>query len=264
MLLLFAGKVNFSLKKKNVEKAYTYISRNAYVASCLQNGTIIGYNCGRTIVEVYADKKLNEKVQEYKIIVFPWNNNKFPLFVNRWNGVPEDKIPCDLVEIPAGTPNYNIHKSLLICKVAAEAYDRMSAVANAQGIFFKITHAYRSCFDQAALIEESIKTRGKEKTMATAAPVGFSEHHTGLAIDVSGAVRENGTFITANEEVYKWLADNCYRYGFMIKNLKGKEHITGTVYEPWHIRYIGDTNVTKLLHDYNFTLDEYIEIKSME
>ena len=98
--------------------------------------------------------------------------------------------------------------------------------------------------------------------MRQAAPVGFSEHHTGLALDVGGMQKLDGTYVTTNQEVYEWLDENCYKYGFMIKNLKGKEYITGTKYEPWHIRYIGDVKVTEILHQKEITLDEYLEVVS--
>ena len=124
------------------------------------------------------------------------------------------------------------------------------------GICFKVNYAYRSYEEQEKIIEETAKVMGMEETMKTAAPAGFSEHHTGLALDVSGAIREDGTHITENEDAYKWLADNCYKYGFMIKNLKGKEHITGFKYEPWHYRYVG-VELATTLYQKNLTLEEY-------
>lgn len=263
-IVLYEGKADFTLKENSEGKTYTYVSRNAYVASCLQSGTIIGYGSGRTVIELYTDRTLSEKIAEYKIIVLPGKNDRFPLFVNRWNGVTENREPKDLIKISKGAKFYSPHRDMVICRSAAEAYERMAEAAANDHIYLKMNDAYRSHKHQKELIEQTAKIKGIEETMKTAAPAGFSEHHTGLAMDISGAIDENGLHITENEDAYEWLANNCYRYGFMIKNLKGKEDITGTAYEPWHIRYIGDNTITKYLHDNELTLDEYIEIKSKE
>ncbi len=258
-IVVQAGKVDKTLEKKYRGKSVVFISNNAYVASCLQNGIIIGYEQGTTTVDVYEKQSLQNRIDSLNVIVTPSVNKRMPLFVNRWNGVPRGYRPDNLIEKPAGEQFYSISRKILICADAAEAYEAMARDAmQKDGICFKVNYAYRSYEEQEKIIEETDKVMGMEETMKTAAPAGFSEHHTGLALDVSGAIREDGTHITENEDAYKWLADNCYKYGFMIKNLKGKEHITGTAYEPWHIRYIGDLEITELLHAVKITLDEYL------
>lgn len=62
---------------------------------------------------------------------------------------------------------------------------------------------------------------------------GFSEHETGLALDINLDTGIN------NEDVYYWLVNNSYKYGFIIRYPEGKTSITGILYEPWHIRYLG-------------------------
>lgn len=263
-ITLFAGEADFSLADKYRGAGYTFVSTNAYAASCLQDGTVIGYKEGDAVIEVYEDRTLNEKKATCNVIVLPGENKKFPLYVNRWNGIPKNAVPEDLIEVHRGTKNYNIGKSIFLCKKAADAYDKLAEAANSEGVFLKITYAYRNYDEQEKLVKESIRKKGEREALKLAAPAGFSEHHTGLAIDVSGAVNSKGKPITSNDKAYRWLNDNCYKYGFMIKNLKDKQHVTGTSYEPWHIRYIGDSDITKILHEYNLTLDEYIYMKSRQ
>lgn len=263
-IILEKGKADFSLTYRYEGKKMTYVSNNAYVASCLQNGIVIAYEQGSTMLSVYADSERREKVAEIFIIVLSSDRDSLPLLVNRWNGVIMADMSADLIEIPAGTCNYNLNESIFLDREAADAFDKMAADANRDGIFFKVTHGYRTFEKQAELIKKCIEKKGMKETMKIAAPVGFSEHHTGLAMDVSGMVKEDGTAVTENKDALKWIAENCYKYGFMIKNLKGKEHITGTSYEPWHIRYIADTEIARYLHDNYMTLDEYLEMKVQE
>lgn len=258
-IVLKEGSFDKTLYKKFVNKKYVFVSNNAYIASCLQNGIIVGGHQGKVNIEIYEDQLRCKKIASISIIVIPSVNKKLPLFVNRWNGLPKEYKPNNLIEKPAGQKYYNLEHSILICEEAAEAYEKMAKdAANKANIHLKVSYAYRSYEEQEKLIEELIKINGETETKHTAAPAGFSEHHTGLAIDVSGAIREDGTHITENEDAYKWIANNCHKYGFMIKNLEGKEHITGTKYEPWHIRYIGDLEVTRYLYEKNFTLDEFL------
>ena len=54
---------------------------------------------------------------------------------------------------------------------------------------------------------------------------------------------------------FKWIKDNAHNYGFIVRYLKDKENITGYIYEPWHLRYVGD--IAKFLYENNLTLEEY-------
>ncbi len=247
-------------KTEGTPDNFEFISNDAYVASCLRNGKIVGYKRGTTFITI---KENSDIVAMIKVIVLPWIKKSFPVYVNRRNGVGgESFTPENLITVEKGEKHWNSLKDIRICKEAATAYVKMSEAAEIEGIHMRVIHGYRSYDEQLEILEKLIKTNGEEKARSIGAPAGFSEHHTGLAMDVGGEKDEEGRFITSNKEVYKWIEDNCYVYGFMLKNLKGKEHITGTKYEPWHIRYIGDTDITKLLHDQYWTYDEYLEYKS--
>ena len=97
-------------------------------------------------------------------------------------------------------------------------------------------------------------TYGQELTDTFSARPGHSEHQTGLAFDV-GAIDDD----FANWPSGIWLKENAHKYGFIIRYPKGKQHITGYKYEPWHIRYLGVDLATKVYNS-GLTLEEYLGI----
>ena len=90
----------------------------------------------------------------------------------------------------------------------------------------------------------------KERDKVSARP-GFSEHQTGLAIDINSL---DESF--ENTVAGKWLAENSSKYGFILRYPKGKEGITGYNYEPWHLRYVGKKLAT-YLYKHNLVFEEY-------
>nr|WP_250130198.1 M15 family metallopeptidase [Jeotgalicoccus sp. WY2] len=100
---------------------------------------------------------------------------------------------------------------------------------------------------------------GKEAADRYSAEPGHSEHQTGLAIDVGSydsAVLLQTSFEYTPE--FQWLKDVAHEYGFIIRYMKGKEDITGYMYEPWHLRYVGDK--APAIYESGLTLEEYFEL----
>ena len=87
---------------------------------------------------------------------------------------------------------------------------------------------------------------------------GFSEHNTGLAVDLYGSGDTSLSPSFANTAAYKWLMENCADYGFVLRFPKGKEAITGVIYEAWHFRYVGDPAIAHAIMDNNLCLEEYL------
>ena len=87
----------------------------------------------------------------------------------------------------------------------------------------------------------------------TARP-GYSEHQTGLAIDVKDGSGQYAFF--KNSDEYKWMKDNAHKYGFILRYPEGKEHITGFSFEAWHYRYVG-VDVATFIYENDLTFDEY-------
>ena len=115
--------------------------------------------------------------------------------------------------------------------------------------------AYRSYKSQKEVYNNRVKAVGRKKAEDYVAKPGFSEHQTGLCIDITN---RDKYFVKGTEEA-DWLANNCYKYGFIIRYPEGKENITGISYEPWHIRYVGK-EIAKQIHNKGITLEEYLGV----
>jgi len=138
------------------------------------------------------------------------------------------------------------------------AFNKMKSDASSQGVNLKIISGYRSYSSQKSIYNNYVKKDGVTKADTYSARAGHSEHQTGLAADINSLYT---SFINTKEG--KWLNDNCYKYGFIIRYPKGKSDITGYMYEPWHIRYVGVELATKLYNGGNWiTLEEYFGITS--
>ena len=86
---------------------------------------------------------------------------------------------------------------------------------------------------------------------------GFSEHQTGLALDINTASRSAHFETTAT---YRWLIENCWRYGFILRYPTAKTETTGIIYEPWHYRYVGQEAAAEI-YQQGVCLEEYIAAK---
>lgn len=144
-------------------------------------------------------------------------------------------------------------------KEAAEALKDMFDGAKADGIYLAGVSAYRSESTQSVLFNNYVERDGEEKARTYSAVPGHSEHQTGLAIDVSGSdgkCAATGCFGGTPEAV--WIAGHAHEYGFIVRYPEGKQSITGYMYEPWHIRYVGK-EVASEIASRDITLEEYLD-----
>lgn len=133
--------------------------------------------------------------------------------------------------------------------------------ARSQGINPIVREGFRTRDDQEEIMKNRInkyisegysKTEAKNKAHDEVAKPGTSEHELGLAVDINAG--EGST----PEQVYSWLTENAYKYGFILRYPSGKESITGIDYEPWHYRYVGKKSA-KEIHNKQITLEEYLK-----
>ena len=97
----------------------------------------------------------------------------------------------------------------------------------------------------------------REDALLTVAPAHYSEHETGLAVDIVAVTNQRLDATQENARENIWLQENCYKYGFILRYPKGKEEITGFSYESWHFRYVGKA-AAKEIYDKGITLEEYL------
>lgn len=129
--------------------------------------------------------------------------------------------------------------------------------AQAQGINISNSYSgYRSYQDQTQLYNNYVNLHGEEEANTFSAKPGFSEHQTGLTFDLKDF---NGQLVE-DPITSQWIKDNCAKYGFIIRYPEGKEDITGYIYEPWHIRYVGEEAANQIMNN-NTTLEQYLGVK---
>lgn len=131
-------------------------------------------------------------------------------------------------------------------------------VADMQGLGFAISDRYsgfRSYDYQASLYASYVANDGQAEADRYSARPGHSEHQTGLAFDLL----DSGGQLLEEPEASQWLADNAHRYGFVVRYLPGKEHITGYMAESWHVRYIGQEATA--IYQSGLTLEEYYGVE---
>lgn len=179
------------------------------------------------------------------------------ILVNKSSPIPRD-YSVDLCNI-----KYSDKK--VDCLIAIHL-NSMLDDAHAVGYNIMVCSGYRSVEYQRGLFENKVNRllesgMDKETAIKEAAkvvmPPGCSEHHTGLAVDIVSSRNSELDESQAETPENRWLRDNAYRYGFILRYPKGKEEITGVIYEPWHFRYVG-SYIAKYMYIEGFTLEEFL------
>ena len=192
--------------------------------------------------------------------------NGMPILVNRDNLLPDDYQTVDLINL------YDYcDKSVVTIKgngiegerIAVDALMTMLRAAIADGIStWQVSAGYRTVAYQQKLFDNQVyeymqnglsRENAKSATRKTVADPGSSEHHLGLAFDITvPGVAFKGT------KQANWMAEHCWEYGFILRYTEEKESITGFLAEPWHFRYVGVEHAL-IMRDENLCLEEYLE-----
>ena len=145
---------------------------------------------------------------------------------------------------------------------AYEAYLKLKEALAKEGVNIDLDSARRSVAEQEDIIKRFTKKYGADYVKKYVAVPGYSEHHTGLALDLY--LNIDGKDVYLNEDMVKYpdiwekIHQKLADYGFILRYLKDKEHITGYNYEPWHIRYLDDVDLAKQITAKGITLEEYL------
>lgn len=181
--------------------------------------------------------------------------------INSTHPLAEDYVPDNLVYSDNNENNFHnyLDPTLKPC-VTKETYDAFCVLqknALKDGLHIIIDSGYRSYDYQVKIWDRNSEFKGVDYTFNAVALPGTSEHQSGLAFDI-GLLKDGKMVTDLAEEAkaYKWMADNAHKYGFILRYPKGKENVTGIMYEPWHFRYVG-TSLACLLHDKGLTMEEY-------
>ena len=135
-------------------------------------------------------------------------------------------------------------------------FNKLQSDAAAQGLNIWFSSGFRSYDYQSQIYNNYVARDGQAAADTYSARPGYSEHQSGLAIDVN---QIDDSFIGTPEAI--WLENHCHEYGFILRYPQGKQDITGYKYESWHIRYVG-TDMSYAIHSSGLTLEEYFGIDS--
>ena len=139
-------------------------------------------------------------------------------------------------------------------KETYQAYQKLQAFLKKENMDIVLSSAYRSISTQQALYDEMIREKGVDYVKQFVAEPGYSEHHTGLALDIEILSIEEDLL----NEKYQRMHQVLPQFGFILRYPKNKKEITGYDYEPWHIRYVG-TVPARIMYERGLTLEEYLQ-----
>lgn len=171
------------------------------------------------------------------------------VLVNSSSYLPEAYVPDDLTDIDT---QYAVNGVSLV-KEAADAFTQMSKASVDAGRNFYASLGYRSYADQNAAYQSLLNQMDQDQADEETFRPGFSEHQTGLAVNVSPTYEKKDF---AKSEVMKWLNEHCTEYGFIERYPVGKSLITGVDDEPDHYRYLG-RKLAEAVTSTHLTYDEY-------
>ena len=176
--------------------------------------------------------------------------NTFYTLVNKYNYLRDDFVPNNLVEM---TTPYS-KEGIYLVEEARDNFYKLVDKAKEEGLTIRAISAYRGYTYQKRLYDKYVEADGVNKADTYSARPGFSDHQTGLAIDIDNTISSFENFTNTKE--YQWMLDNSYKYGFILRYPSGKESITTYQFESWHYRYVG-LKLAKKIKASNLTFDEY-------
>ena len=174
------------------------------------------------------------------------------IVVNRWNELPED-YDVELTELSNGQ---------MVDSRIYPYLQEMFDAARTEGVYPVVREGYRTAEEQQEILDDKIQNyinqgysqvKAERTAKEWVALPGTSEHQLGIAVDINADKSK-----CSNEDVHGWLAENAYKYGFVLRYPPGKQKITGTSYEPWHYRYVGE-EAAKEIYERGICLEEYFK-----
>lgn len=258
-----------ALNKLNVENTLFVVNNNYYNSDINYDDNTLNLMHGTYYINDNLDRYLSYQENhnlEVDEIITRINSNldyeyytntvttdlskKYLILVNKYNYLKSDYVPDNLVKIDS---NYGINSGYLE-STTYENFKKMTDDAKVDNVNLYAYSPYRSYNTQVGLYNRYVERDGKKEADTYSAIAGFSEHQTGLAVDISKVGGNISGFENTNE--FKWLQNNAYKYGFILRYPEGKEYITGYQYESWHYRYVS-VEVSTKIKDLGITFEEY-------
>lgn len=232
----------YKISHRNADRASVLWQINGNAGTLTEDGKFTATQAGTALLTVsdisngLTDTLLVHVVDSPEDVDFVVEVNGIPV-ANKTYPVPKDYNPGLLSE-------------------TYDAFMELKLAALNDGLEINFMSGFRSYEEQTEVYANWNEVYPDGSADRVSARPGHSEHQLGLAIDVNSI-----EFSFADTPEGLWLAENCWKYGFIIRYKEGTEEITGYMYEPWHIRYLGK-ELAKDVHFSGLTLEEYLGIDS--
>ena len=180
------------------------------------------------------------------------------VFVNKTHKLPDDYE----AKLPLITVKNSFGREFQIEPETYRHFEQLRTVLKQKGIQIELDSVYRSVARQKEIAAEFTQKYGADYVKKYVAVPGYSEHHTGLAVDiclvVDGKIIDDNDEMIAQKEIFAQIHPLLTEYGFILRYPQGKDNITGYSYEPWHFRYVGKETAKKI-NDAGLTMEEYMK-----
>ena len=240
IIFLFGVYQAISLQNAGGKNEGNFNLQNRNVLSVIESSESI------VISASFEARSASEKILEASSgVIITDRGDHLLVLVNKQIRLPETYEPSDLVFIEGKVP---VAKSgLQLRQTVISGMEKMISSAKKAGVGLVVTSAFRSFWGQFDTFSQKTGSTGLEVTESFTARPGHSQHQLGTTID----------FLSPSRKAVKWLERNSYKFGFVLSYPKGKEEITGYIYEPWHYRFIGQENAQEMKKT-GLILEEYL------
>jgi D-alanyl-D-alanine carboxypeptidase len=184
------------------------------------------------------------------------NKDTLLALVNKERGLDPSYEPTDLIELDRKLMSPG--RTGMLRKEAAEALAMLLAAASEKDFDIRVRSAYRSYQTQRRVFRAKVRKYGQKKAKRISARPGHSQHQLGTTVDLTiGGLQWKISQRFGLMPEGKWLADNAHLFGFSLSYPRGKERVTGYIYEPWHLRYVGHSAASGM-RSKELTQEEYL------
>lgn len=205
-------------------------------------------------IQIIKDVNMNLDKKHYENTEKATNLDTNLVLVNKYNYLEKDYIPKNLEPISS---NYALGNMKLV-NSAKEAFESLASDAKKEKLKIIAMSTYRSYSYQVNLYNRYVKEDGEKAADTYSGRPGYSEHQTGLAVDVFNDIETYTNFERTKE--FEWMQEHAHEYGFILRFPKDKEKETGYQYESWHYRYVGK-EIAKYIKENNISFEEYCATK---
>ena len=245
-------RVNEILNRDNIPSLSNFLNEKYFIYKNLDRYlTYYQKNPKDSYKDIVAIVNVNRDRNYYEETIATDTNLDTLMLVNKYYYLNEDYEPNNLVDVSS---SYAYEGNILREDVYEKFKDMCNAAKEDEDITLILNSSYRTYEDQEETWTKRKNLYGIEKADAYAARAGYSEHQTGLALDINEYRAQEEDF--EDTKAFKWLSDNAYKYGFILRYTKDGENLTGYSYESWHYRYVGREVAEKIKNE-NITFDEY-------